>query len=105
MKLDPKTLGVLRYNSWDVARPILQPTSQPVSLMVVMAELQRDVWTCLESSPSFRGRDAIGVSGTFHPVGAPTDAFRHVAEECADFAGGGAVVVAPLAVFFWSGCC
>ena len=33
-----------------------------------------------------RGRDAIGVSGTFHPVG--------VSEECADFA----VVVAPPAV-------
>ena len=84
-----------------VAWPILQPTSQPARVMVVTEELQRDVWTCLESGPSFRGRDAIGVSGTFHPVGAPTNALWHVAEECADFAGGGAVVVAPPAVFCW----
>ena len=41
----------------------------------------------------------FGVRGTFHPVGEPTNALRHVAEECADFAGGGAVVVAPPAVF------
>ena len=74
-----------------VARPILQPTSQPASVMVVTEELQRDVWTCLESGPSFQGRDAIGVRGTF----APTDVLRHVAEECADFAAGGAVMVAP----------
>ena len=57
------------------------------------------MWTGLESGPSFREREAIGVSGTFHPVGAPTDAIRHVAEECANFAGSGAVVVAPPAVF------
>ena len=29
----------------------------------------------------------------------PTNALWHVAKECADFAGGGAVVVAPPAVF------
>ena len=95
MELDPKTLGVVMYNSRDMARPILQPTSQPASVMVVTAELQRDVWTCLESGPSFRGRDAIGVSRTFHLARAPTDALRHVAEQCVDFSGGGAVVVAP----------
>ena len=78
-----------------VARPVLQPAS----VMVVMEELQRDVWTCLENDPSFWGRDAIGVSGTFHLVGAPADAVRHVAEVCAAFAGGGDVVVTPSAVF------
>ena len=44
----------------------------------------------------FQGRDAIGVSGTFHQVGAPTNALRHVAEK---LAGGGVIVVAPPAVF------
>ena len=47
----------------------------------------------------FRGRDVIGVSGTIHPVVAPTNALRHVAEECMDFAGGGTAVVMPPAVF------
>ena len=51
------------------------------------------------SGPSFRRGDAIGVGGTFHSVGAPADALWHVAEECADFAGGVAVVMAPPAVF------
>ena len=82
-----------------VARPILQPTSQQASVMVVTEELTCDVWTCLESGVYFRGRDVIGVSGTFHAHGVPTNALRHVAEKWADFAGGGAVVVAPPAVF------
>ena len=47
--------------------------------------------------PGWRAEN--GVSGTFHPVGAPTDVLQHVAEQCADFAGGGAFVVAPPAVF------
>ena len=34
-----------------VAQPILQPTLQPASVMVVTGELQRDVWTGLESGP------------------------------------------------------
>ena len=85
MELDPQHPRggeVQLAASWDVAvaRPILQPTSQPASVMVVTEELQRDVWTCLESGPSSRGSDAIGVSGTFHIVGAPTDALRPVAE-------------------------
>ena len=33
-----------------VARPVLQPTSQPASVMVVMEELQRDVWTELSKN-------------------------------------------------------
>ena len=54
---------------------------------MVTEELRRDVWTCLKSGPFLGGRNVIGVSGTFHLVGAPADALRHVAEECADFAG------------------
>ena len=82
------------FRDMAVARPILQPTSQPTSVMVVTEELQHDMRTGLESGPSVRGRDEIGVSGTFHLVGAPTDVLRYVAEEFADFAWGGAVVVA-----------
>ena len=63
-----------------VARPILQPTPQPARVMVVTEELQRDMWIGLECDHSFREREAIGVSGTFHPVGAPTDALWHVGE-------------------------
>ena len=48
----------------------------------------------MESGPSVRRREAIGVGGTFHPFKAPTDMLRHVAEECAHFARGGALVVA-----------
>ena len=98
---DPGGGEVQLAASWDVAVAwqVLQPTSQPTSVMVVTEELQRDVWTCLKSGPSFRGRDAINVNGTYHSVGAPADALQHVAEECADFAGVGAVVVAPPAVF------
>ena len=79
-----------------VTLPIVQPTSQPASVMVVTEEF-RTAWFGEWSFCSEKG--GVGVGGTFHPVGAPTDALRHVAEECADFAGGGAVVVAPPAVF------
>ena len=67
-----------------VARPILQLTSQPASVMVVTEELR----TGLECGPSVRRREVIGVGGTFPPVGAPTDAPRLVAEVCADGAPG-----------------
>ena len=62
------------FRDFAITRPALQPTSQPASVMVVTEELQHEEWTCLEHGPSFRGRDAIGVSGTFDPVRAPTNA-------------------------------
>ena len=106
-----------------VARPVFQPTSQPVvlrsdevgvsavsvdatrrrvdwtlstvsdSVMVVTDELQQDSWTRSGSDLPQRGESAVSVDTAVSLVGGPASAFLSGADGCADFAGEVAVVV------------
>ena len=112
-----------------VARPVFQPTSQPVilrsdevgvsavsvdatrrrvdrtvstvsdSVMVVTEELQWDSWTRSGNDLPQRGESAVSVDSAVSLVGGLASAFLSGADGCADFAGEVAVVVTSPAVF------